>query len=233
MGSVAVKSRWAAANSAGYEAWYSTAKGRYVDRLEKRIISDMCRIKPGDKVLEIGCGTGHFSAYFTELGARVTGIDTSPDMLHTARDRFGDLEIDFSAGSAYKLPFEDGSFDLVAMITTLEFISDPAKALEEAFRVSKGRVFLGALNKNSLLATKRKKSEKKIWQEARFYSLEELFGLLGSGAKIEYRPAIFLPLFDSNVLFGARMWIEDLLSRLNMSGGAFLGILAEKSKTDK
>jgi ubiquinone/menaquinone biosynthesis C-methylase UbiE len=228
MGSVAAKSNWTMANPVNYEAWYRTAKGRYVDRLEKDIISDLCRVKPGDKVLEIGCGTGHFSAYFNELGARVTGIDTSPDMLHTARDRFGSKTIDFSAGSAYKLPFEDGSFDLVAMITTLEFISDPVKALDEAFRVSKGRVFLGTLNKNSLLAMKRKKSGKKIWQEARFYSLKEILSFFKIGVKVECRSAIYLPLFNSNIFLGFRIWLEKLFSVLNMPGGAFLGILAER-----
>ncbi|MEE8637444.1 MAG: class I SAM-dependent methyltransferase, partial [Candidatus Margulisiibacteriota bacterium] len=63
------------------EVWYHTPKGRFVDVLEKEVISELCKICRGDKVLEIGCGTGHFSAYFEELGAQVIGLDTSPDML--------------------------------------------------------------------------------------------------------------------------------------------------------
>ena len=140
-----------------YEAWYTTAKGRFVDVLEKEVITELCGIRPGDSVLEIGCGTGHFSAYFEELGAKVTGLDTSPDMLRVAKERFGDLKINFEAGEAYSLPFPDSSFDLVAMITVLEFISNPERALEEAFRVSRGRIFLGILNRASYLAWKRKR----------------------------------------------------------------------------
>jgi ubiquinone/menaquinone biosynthesis C-methylase UbiE len=211
-----------------YEDWYRTAKGRLVDILEKEVISDLCRIQPGDKVLEIGCGTGHFSAYFEELGAQVTGLDTSPDLLHLAKDRYGSIKVDFTAGNALKLPFADHSFDLVAMIATLEFIIDPGKALREAFRVSKGRVFLGLLNRNSLLAWQRKRSAKKVWQEAHFYTLKEILDLLGEEKKIKYRPVIFLPLINSHILFNARLTLERWLSRLNLPFGAFIGILAEK-----
>jgi len=119
-----------------YERWYRTPKGKFVDVLEKRTIRELCGVRRGNKILEIGCGTGHFSAYFEELGAEVVGLDTSPEMLKMAKDLRGDLRVDFSRGNAYHLPFDDNSFDLVAMITTLEFISSPGKALEEAFRVA-------------------------------------------------------------------------------------------------
>ena len=210
-----------------YESWYATPKGRLVDVLEKRLIADLCRVRPGEKVLEIGCGTGHFSAYFKKLGAEVVGLDTSPEMLQVAKDQYGDLKIDFKAGDAYRLPFSDNSFDLVAMITTLEFISSPRKALEEAFRVSKGKVFLGILNRNSLLAWKRKRSEKKVWKEAHFYSLKEVTNLLGGDKEIKWRGVISLPLINSNLGFNIRLGLEEWLSRLQLPFGAFIGILAE------
>lgn len=210
-----------------YESWYATPKGRLVDALEKKLIADLCRVRPGDKVLEIGCGTGHFSAYFKKLGAEVVGLDTSPEMLQVAKDQYGDLKIDFKAGDAYRLPFADNSFDLVAMITTLEFISSPKKALEEAFRVSKGKVFLGILNRNSLLAWKRKRSEKKLWKEAHFYNLKEVADLLGKDKEIKWKGAVYLPLMNSDLGFNLRLDLEKWLSRLQLPFGAFIGILAE------
>ena len=210
-----------------YEAWYTTAKGRFVDVLEKEVITELCGIRPGDSVLEIGCGTGHFSAYFEELGAKVTGLDTSPDILRVAKERFGDLKINFEAGEAYSLPFPDSSFDLVAMITVLEFISNPERALEEAFRVSRGRIFLGILNRASYLAWKRKKSGKKVWQEAHFYTLKEVLKFLEKNKKIRWKSILFLPLINSELLINARLNLERWLSKLNLSFGAFIGILIE------
>ena len=213
-----------------YEAWFSTPKGRLVDALEKKVIAELCGIRPGQKVLEIGCGTGHFSAYFKELGAEVAGLDTSPEMLRRAKDRHSGLEIDFSRGDAYRLPFADNSFDLVAMITTLEFMSSPKKAMEEAFRVSKGRVFLGILNRNSLLALKRKWSGKKVWQEARFFSLKEVTDLLGTDKAIKWKGVVSLPLINSELGFNLRLSLEEFLSRLRLPFGAFVGILAQAGK---
>ena len=209
-----------------YESWYKTSKGRFVDVLEKRVIRELCGIRRGEKVLEIGCGTGHFSAYFKELGAEVVGLDTSPEMLRVAKDLRGEKKIDFSRGDAYQLPFADNSFDLVAMITTLEFISSPRKALEEASRVSKGGIFLGILNKNSLLARKRKRSGKKVWQGAQFYSLKEIIGLLGKDKHIKWKGVVHLPLINSMFAFNFRLRIEELLSGLHFPFSAFIGVMA-------
>jgi len=144
-----------------------------------------------------------------------------------AKERGGDLAINFEAGEAYALPFADKSFDLVAMITTLEFISSPQKALAEAFRVSKGRVFLGILNRHSFLAWRRKKSSKKIWQQAKFYALREIKKLLGKDKKVKWRPVLFLPLFNTKIFFKLRLVVEKFLSRLRLPGGAFIGILVK------
>jgi len=213
---------------AQYEAWYSTPKGLLVDTLEKEVIAGLARVKPGDRVLEIGCGTGHFSDYFTKLGAEVTALDTSPDMLTFAGDKFGGRCIDFKSGDAYTLPFPDRSFDLAAMITVLEFIKSPKRAIEEAFRVSRGRVFLGILNRSSLLACRRKKSGKQIWQDAHFYTLKEVEEMLPGNRKITWKGAVHLPLIDSMFAYGVRLNIERLLSAIKTPGAAFIGVLAEE-----
>ena len=211
-----------------YEAWYEKPKGKFVEILEKEVIAELTQIKKGDKVLEIGCGTGHFSSYFGELGADVTGLDTSPEMLKVARDSSKNIEINFEAGDAYKLPFADGSFDLVAMITVLEFITEPKRALAEAFRVSRGKVFLGILNRSSLLAWKRKKSDKKVWREAHFYNIKEVLELLGRDKKINWKSVLVLPLLNGGMLFNFRLNLERWLSKFRLPFGAFIGIMAEE-----
>jgi ubiquinone/menaquinone biosynthesis C-methylase UbiE len=211
-----------------FEEWYTSDKGRFVDLLEKETIKTLCKINHGDKVLEIGCGTGHFSAYFESLGAEVVGLDTSPEMLKFAKDRNGKLNIDFQAGDAYRLPFPDNSFDLVAMITVLEFISNPGQAIKEAFRVSRNKIFLGILNRFSLLAWKRRRSKKDIWGKAHFYSLKEILGFLGKNKKVRWRSVVFFPLINSRIFFNLRLALEKLFSRLNFQFGAFTGILIYK-----
>ena len=210
-----------------YEAWYEKPKGKLVDILEKEVISKLCQVKKGDKVLEIGCGTGHFSEYFKQLGAEVTGLDTYPEMLKIAKDRLKNIEINFEAGDAYKLPFADNSFDLVAMITVLEFISKPERALAEAFRVSRGKVFLGILNRTSLLARKRKRSDKKVWQEAHFYTTEEVLELLGRDKKVKWKSVLIFPLINSEMLFNFRLNLERWISKFRLPFGAFVGITVE------
>ena len=62
-----------------YDKWYETAKGAMYDRLEKKAVSRYLRQNAqGMKLLEVGCGTGHWSEFFSECGFEVTGIDVSP-----------------------------------------------------------------------------------------------------------------------------------------------------------
>jgi ubiquinone/menaquinone biosynthesis C-methylase UbiE len=67
-----------------YEAWYETT-GRRADRLEKALFRQMlARFPQASSLLEIGCGTGHFTRWFKELGLRTAGLDLSLPMLAEA-----------------------------------------------------------------------------------------------------------------------------------------------------
>lgn len=211
-----------------YENWFSTPRGRLADRLEKKIISDLVKVRPGDKILDVGCGTGHFSVFFKSLGAEVAGLDPSAEMLEQAPSLYRDKEVKFMEGSAYRLPFPDRSFDLVTMITVLELLEEPKKAIEEAFRVSKGKVFLGILNRDSLLARQRKKEGKKIWQQVRFFTLPEVRGLLGKEVGVRWKGSLYLPLLNTEKGFSFRLGLETQLSDLKLPYGGFIGILANK-----
>jgi SAM-dependent methyltransferase len=73
-------------------------------------------IKPGDKVLDVGCGTGVAAVTARRMGAKVTGLDLTPALLERARENaaiagFNDMV--WKEGDAEALPFKDGEFDVV------------------------------------------------------------------------------------------------------------------------
>jgi ubiquinone/menaquinone biosynthesis C-methylase UbiE len=136
-----------------YEAWYEQGFGRFASRQEEALLYQQSQRFPGaSSLLEVGCGTGHFTRWFAKQGLHVTGLDASPAMLEQARLRNG---TNYLLGDAQALPFENQQFDLVALITTLEFVTDPVQALREAMRVARFGLLLGVLNRSSLLESLR------------------------------------------------------------------------------
>lgn len=132
-----------------YEAWYEQGFGSFAVRQEEALLYQQLQRFPGaTSLLEVGCGTGHFTRWFAKLGFHVIGLDASPAMLEQARLRNG---TSYLQGDARALPFENQRFDLVALITTLEFVTDPVQALREAMRVARQGLLLGVLNRHSLL----------------------------------------------------------------------------------
>ena len=91
-------------------------------------------ITTGTTVLDLACGSGEFCAAATEAGAEVTGIDLSPAMLAVARRASTAEFLQLPLG---KLPWPDGTFDIVTAFNALFFADDPDEAFEEAVRVSK------------------------------------------------------------------------------------------------
>src|SRR5262245_65938691 len=93
-------------------------------------------MKPGDRVLDVACGTGVLAREAADrVGptGRVTGLDLNEAMLAVARRLRS--EIDWRQGDAAKLPFEEGTFDVVVSQFALMFFPDQAAALREMWRV--------------------------------------------------------------------------------------------------
>lgn len=90
--------------------------------------------------LDVGTGTGVFAEAFAGASLRVAGIDPNAGFLDVARHLVPKGE--FAEGVAEKLPFADGSFDLVFLGQVLHETDDPAEALREARRVALKRVAL-------------------------------------------------------------------------------------------
>jgi SAM-dependent methyltransferase len=199
--------------AARYEDWYS-GPGRRADLLEKRLLEKLLADFPASRTaLEIGCGTGHFSRWLGTKTFNVTGLDISSAMLAEAHRLNG---AKYVRGDALQLPFPDRAFDLAVLITTLEFVSDPLRALNEAVRVAKRGLILGVLNRWSLLGFRHRRSGKSPWNSARFFGPWELMRQVRLAAarrflRARWRTTIF-PLG----------WAEDL----PLPWGGFIGLAA-------
>ncbi len=88
--------------------------------------------------LDVGTGTGLFAEAFAARGLQVTGVDPHPGLLEAARRLVTGVR--FEAGTAEKLPFQDGAFDIAMLSHVLHETDDPAAALGEARRVARLRV---------------------------------------------------------------------------------------------
>jgi SAM-dependent methyltransferase len=99
-------------------------------------------------------------------------------------------------GDALALPLSDGAFDLVALVTTPEFVPEPVQALAEALRVARRGLVLGVLNRESLLGRQLKQESGPIWGIARFFTPATLIDTVRSAAagrplKIEWRTTLW------------------------------------------
>ncbi len=102
--------------------------------------------QPGERVLDLATGTGWTSRLVAKRGAAVVGVDIAADLLAGARERARaeGLDIDYRAGDAENLPFEDAAFDAVISTCGVMFASRPEAAAAEIARVTRrgGRVAL-------------------------------------------------------------------------------------------
>jgi len=102
-------------------------------------------IRPGMDILEIGCGSGAYTTHAAQAAGdgRVYGLDIQPGMLAQVRHKLGRPEhgvlanLHLVRGNATRLPFRDGSLDLVYMVTVLMEIPDRSRTLQEVNRVLK------------------------------------------------------------------------------------------------
>lgn len=129
-----------------YDARYATPPGRRADRAERALVEWLPGHMPGaETLLDIGCGTGHTTAWLAERNLRVFGHDRSPAMLDELRAQHAGVPA--ILGDAHRLPVRDGAVDLALFLTTLEFVEEPESALREAVRVSRRGVLLIVLNR--------------------------------------------------------------------------------------
>jgi demethylmenaquinone methyltransferase/2-methoxy-6-polyprenyl-1,4-benzoquinol methylase len=115
-------------------------------RWKRRVVS-LAAVKPGDRALDLCCGTGDIAFALAQRGADVTGLDFSAPMLEVAQARLKNSNLKsgplkFIQGDAEKIPFPDNSFDAVTMGYGLRNLSSWETGLREMIRVVKpgGRI---------------------------------------------------------------------------------------------
>ncbi len=169
-----------------YDSWRRSHQNRTIENAMEPLLVSLLDPQPGERVLDIGCGTGTHLIMFSKMGLDVSGVDASPEMISKAKERLGHKSA-FKVAMAEDLPFDDNEFDLAVLIHTLEFIDNPLSALREAGRVAKNKIFVGVLNSfswNGFLKTLHGYFGDPLFAQARLYNLWQLKSLL----KLAYGP---------------------------------------------
>jgi len=133
-----------------YDAWYDSPRGRWIGETEFALLRRHLDLRPGQQVLDVGCGTGWFTRRLAQAGLHMTGLDVDERMLAVARQRTPQ-GISWLQGDAARLPFADRSFDHAVALTSLCFVPDWPRAVAEIVRVARRGIVLGLLNRHSLL----------------------------------------------------------------------------------
>jgi SAM-dependent methyltransferase len=203
----------------------NTLPSDYVFGRQKELVLDLVVPLSGERILDIGCGTGNNLQFFREKWCSLTGIDSSKEKLEIARQTYGD-RAEFISGQTSDLPFSDDEFDIVTIINFLEIADSPQKVIEEAIRVCRGRVFIGFLNNYSFVGTRQRLKEMfgfPLSQEMRFFSFPEIRNMVEGSTgdtAIKWGSVIYFPgiVYD---IFGE---LEEMFPVRKNPFGAFIGL---------
>jgi len=212
-----------------YDKWFETPIGKLVREYERRLLLEMANPGPGEKILDVGCGTGIFTADLLAAGSRVTGLELSLPMLLRAGKRAAGRPFHMVQGDMRRLPFADGFFDKTVSVTAIEFLDeDVQEAVAGMFRVTRpgGLVVVASLNSLSPWAARRTAAAKQghsLFTHARFRSPAEMRDLVPHPAAI--RTAVHFQKDDDPAV--ARRMEMDGDAR-GLDTGAFLTARWEK-----
>jgi trans-aconitate methyltransferase len=145
------------ANDISWNARFYDDKHNFVFRFGEDVVQ-LLNPREGEKILDLGCGTGHLTHLIASAGSRVIGIDNSPAMIERARAAYPDL--DFRVMSAIDFHF-DTSFDAVFSNAVLHWVLEKGSAIDHIYHCLRpgGRLILemgGKGNVDNILVATRK-----------------------------------------------------------------------------
>lgn len=113
-----------------------------------RAVVEAARLESGERVVDLGCGTGNAALLAAELGADVIGVDPAPRLLDVARGRASaaGAKVTFQLGDAARIPIGDSTMDVVLSVFAVIFAPRPDEAAAEMARVltPAGRIVLSS-----------------------------------------------------------------------------------------
>ncbi|HUZ06934.1 MAG TPA: ubiquinone/menaquinone biosynthesis methyltransferase, partial [Candidatus Paceibacterota bacterium] len=202
-------------------------------RLWKRRVVRLAKVQPGDRALDLCCGTGDIALALARQGAETIGLDFSPQMLEVAVARQRNFKsqisnLKFIQGDAQQIPFPENSFGIVTVGYGLRNLTSWEKGLEEMLRVARP----GA----RLIVLEFGKPANLLWRKIYFTHLKcsvPLIGLLFCG-----NPRAYAYILESLKHYPAQLAVAEKMRGLklanvrviNLLGGAMAVNYAEKPK---
>ena len=135
----------------GHVSYLDAVTGMAAIQSYKQRSYDLLNLKPGDHVIDVGCGTGDDARAMAQrvgkLG-RVVGIDSSEVMITEAKKRSEspDLPVQFQTGTVLKLPYGDNTFHAARADRMFQHLKNPKTALQEMVRVTRTKGTVGVLD---------------------------------------------------------------------------------------
>ncbi|MGQ8336031.1 class I SAM-dependent methyltransferase [Sunxiuqinia sp. A32] len=201
-----------------YDAYYKSEQGMVIDSLEKQAILELVKQIARSTMLEIGCGTGHWTQVFAELNFEITATDVSDAMLAFAKNK-NLPNTSFMKADVLNLPFEDHQFGAVSVITALEFCGNIEHAFSEINRVLKpgGWLIAGCLNAKSILG--KTKEQDPVFKHGNFMTKAELKNHLSKFGN---------PTINECVHLSSEFEILDKTEKESSVPGAFIAATVQK-----
>ncbi|HSY16967.1 MAG TPA: bifunctional demethylmenaquinone methyltransferase/2-methoxy-6-polyprenyl-1,4-benzoquinol methylase UbiE [Candidatus Acidoferrales bacterium] len=185
----------------------------------KRRMVDLAQIKPGNKALDLCCGTGDITFALAKRGADATGLDFSPQMLEVAAQRqlagAKAPNLRFIQGDAQQLPYPENSFDVVTVGYGLRNLTSWEQGVDEMYRVAKPGARLIVLDFG--------KPPNALWRAIYFTHLQlsvPLIGLLFCGNAQAYAYIL-----ESLKHYPAQLAVADKMRALNLKNVRVINLL--------
>lgn len=165
-------------SKAGYDIAASLydKKAKYLNSFEKNKLLPLLGDVKNLKILDAGAGTGRLAVALHQLGAEVTALDASEEMLKILS--YKNKAVETMVGDVENLPFDDGVFDIVVAAFLIVHLKDPKRFFDEVYRVLKDNGRLAVTNINQKEAPEVETAEETIKIESYRHRPEKIKEIL-------------------------------------------------------